>query len=146
MNHTKTPWQWQMEGETVAFLVESDGTTIAKLSATENSTAHSQLAANANRIVACVNACDGISTETLKQGSTLAKITKAASDELAAARNIQGNIADRIARLEQQRDELLTALEGLCELAALRPGHLQDYKQAVTDARAAIASVKDGAA
>ena len=44
---------------------------------------------NSRRLTACWNACEGISTETLQQG----------------------NIADRVARPEQQRDALLTALE-----------------------------------
>ena len=44
---------------------------------------------NSRRLAACWNACEGISTETLQQG----------------------NIADRVARLEQQRDALLAALE-----------------------------------
>lgn len=35
--------------------------------------------------------------------------------------------------------ELLKALEGLCGLAEIRPGHLHEYKVAVEDARAAIA-------
>jgi hypothetical protein len=52
MNHTPGPWQYAFEGGTVAFIVESDGTTVAKLSTTENSTAHSALPANARLIAA----------------------------------------------------------------------------------------------
>ena len=50
--HTPGPWQYAFEGGTVAFIVEADGTTVVKLSATENSTAHSHLAANARLIAA----------------------------------------------------------------------------------------------
>jgi len=45
--HTPGPWQYAFEGGTTAFLVEADGTTVARLSVTENSSAHSALAANA---------------------------------------------------------------------------------------------------
>jgi hypothetical protein len=48
--HTPGPWQYTFEGGTVAFIVEADGTTVAKLSATENSTAHSALPSNARLI------------------------------------------------------------------------------------------------
>ena len=50
--HTPGPLQYAFEGGTVAFIVESDGTTVAKLSVTENTTAHSRLEANA-RLFAC---------------------------------------------------------------------------------------------
>lgn len=52
MNHTPGPWQYSFEGGTVAFIVEADGTTVAKISTTENSTAHSALPANARLIAA----------------------------------------------------------------------------------------------
>lgn len=52
MKHTPGPWQYVFEGGTVAFIVEADGATIAKLSVTENSTAHSALPANARLIAA----------------------------------------------------------------------------------------------
>lgn len=50
--HTPGPWQYSFEGGTVAFILESDGATVAKISVTENSTAHSTLAANARLIAA----------------------------------------------------------------------------------------------
>lgn len=52
MSHTPGPWQYAFEGGTVAFIVEADGTTVAKISTTENSTAHSALPANARLIAA----------------------------------------------------------------------------------------------
>lgn len=42
--------------------------------------------------------------------------------------------------------ELLASLEGLCGLAAQRPGHLHEYKAAVEDARAAIAAASPAGA
>ena len=44
--HTPGPLQYAFDGGTVAFILESDGTTVAKLSVTENTTAHSRLEAN----------------------------------------------------------------------------------------------------
>ena len=43
---TQGPWQYIFEGGTVAFIVETDGATIAKISVPHHSTAHSALAAN----------------------------------------------------------------------------------------------------
>lgn len=45
MNSTEH-WQYLFEGGTAAFIVESDGTTVAALRVTENSTAHSRFARN----------------------------------------------------------------------------------------------------
>lgn len=48
------------------------------------------------------------------------------------------------ARLIAAAPELLRCLTGLTGLAAMRPGHLQDYKAAVIEARAAIAKATGG--
>lgn len=50
--HSPGPLQYAFEGGTVAFILESDGTTVAKLSVTENTTAHAGLAANARLFAA----------------------------------------------------------------------------------------------
>lgn len=50
--HTPGPLQYAFDGGTVALILESDGATVAKLSVTENTTAHSRLEANA-RLFAC---------------------------------------------------------------------------------------------
>ena len=44
--HTPGPLQYAFESGTVAFIVEADGTTVAKISTTANSTANSRLPAN----------------------------------------------------------------------------------------------------
>lgn len=44
--YTPGAWQYQFEGGTTAFIVESDGTTVAALRVIENSTAHSRFARN----------------------------------------------------------------------------------------------------
>jgi hypothetical protein len=50
--HTPGPWQYLFEGGAVAFIVEADSTTVAKLSTTENTTAHSALPANVQLMAA----------------------------------------------------------------------------------------------
>lgn len=50
--HTPGPWQYCFEGETAAFILEHDGSTVVKLSVTMNTTAHSALVANARLIAA----------------------------------------------------------------------------------------------
>ena len=50
--HTPGPWRYAHDGGTTAYIVESDGTSVAKLSVTENSTAHSGLEANARLMAA----------------------------------------------------------------------------------------------
>lgn len=44
--HTAGPLEYCFEGGTVAFIVEPDGTVVAKLSVLENSSGHSALVAN----------------------------------------------------------------------------------------------------
>lgn len=44
--HTPGPLEYFFEGGTVAFIVEPDGTVVAKLSVIENSSGHSALVAN----------------------------------------------------------------------------------------------------
>lgn len=83
---------------------------------------------DARRIVACFNACAGIPT-----------------DMLEAMPSGPASLLPMYARLEKQRDELLSALEKCRkELSAWMRDHGDDIstQEAVADARAAIASVK----
>ena len=59
MNSTG-PWQYQFEGKTTAFIVESDGTTVAALRVTENSTAHSSFADNVRLMSAAPEMLDAL--------------------------------------------------------------------------------------
>lgn len=85
--------------------------------------------ADARRIVACVNACAGIDTSELELSKTTGLNNMAA---------VHSSFPERLYAIEQQRDELLAALKSLCGLAVHRGGHLDEYKAAVQDARAAI--------
>ena len=74
-NHTKAPTSWQAESENLAYLVESDDATIiARLSADDVSNNFSRVVANTRRIVACVNACEGISTENLEDNKPIIEL------------------------------------------------------------------------
>lgn len=79
-----------------------------------------QSEANARRIVACVNACEGISTEALKHRGHLLK----AEDSTAQ-------------RLNAERAELLEALKGLLDALPSATTH-----PAIKAARAAIAKAE----
>ena len=118
MSHTKEPWsfspenglEWGVEagkwGVAICADAPGDGTSEA----------------NARRIVACVNACAGISTDALEIG----RMSPDAFHENES----------RADKAEQQRDELLAALEHILA------GSLSLPRFAEEQARSAIASVK----
>nr|WP_129591710.1 hypothetical protein [Pseudomonas sp. ZH-FAD] len=99
--------------------------------------------ANAARIVACVNACDGYATEqlvALKGGNVKREVTYYA-DKLCAAEG-------RYLKAEQQRDNLLAALKNLLEhegtqvetgIGMMEPDELQEARK---QAQAAIREVE----
>jgi hypothetical protein len=78
---------------------------------------------NARRIVACVNACDGISTEQLE---TLA---------------VKPSLTAMVDEYKQQRDELLSALKGLLAIAESELAEPEDLSE-ITQAKAAIISAE----
>lgn len=83
-----------------------------------------EVAANASRIVACVNACEGWNPDAM-----LARANEAME---------KGN---RIMRLEAERDALLAALERICAAEA-RMGGNNAIAGLCDEARAVIASIK----
>ena len=92
--------------------------------------------ANAERLVACWNACQGIDTADLKSGS------------VSIIQKLHDDVAQRVL---EQRDELLAALQGI--IGYFDSGNSVDVSQAtikagsdeVKAARAAIAKVEGGA-
>lgn len=101
--------------------------------------------ANARRIVACVNACAGISQQYLEElnGETLADkqmVLITQRDEYSLLAYRRKNILDEVIK---QRDEMLVALEDLIDLY---DGRKHEGIAIVANARATIASVKGGAA
>ena len=90
--------------------------------------------ANARRIAACVNACEGIGTERLEDLGRPLMQHLIGCDER-AARQVK-----EAADLTAQRDELLAALKVLVENGGIGPESMFD------DARAAIAKATGGKA
>jgi hypothetical protein len=98
-SHVPAPWEVCMDpkndtwyrGQTIGAANESDGRRICDVWSLGDVEPGSIAEANARRIVACVNACEGISTESLESGEA-----RAVRDELA-----------NIEKLESQRDQLL---------------------------------------
>lgn len=90
---------------------------------------------NARRIVACVNACEGISTDQLEKEASNVR------EWLEQKRIDAIDMAARNLDLKQQRDQLLAALEKAVDRQAYKPGTGPAWWE---EARAAIAAVKGG--
>ena len=72
--HTPEPWRYDPRpAQGVVYIVDAEGYSIGEWRANPNALAGSHLLANAARIVACVNACEGIDDADLKkmQGRTV---------------------------------------------------------------------------
>lgn len=95
---------------------------------------HDRRAELARRIVACVNACCEVDTETLEQSVSRDRVIAIFRTELSA-----------IARRAAQRDELLAALESMVSMmdSGDEHGAGSEWHQ---QAKAAIARAKGGAA
>jgi len=128
MKHTKEPWA-QFEGDKRA-IVEAGIPMLSLLSIDEDGLGIFFEGGDARRVVACVNACNGIETVELEFGNP-AFIT----------------VFNERTYLRRQRDELLAALD---RIMALPEKHPQDPIACVNEtqiiAECAIASVKGGAA
>lgn len=97
--HTPEPWEaYSVLVRTKITAEDPAGWLLADCQATG-----SRSIENARRIVACVNACAGISTENLEQNRQLKE-------------GLQG-LNERIREAEQQRDVLLKALQSIQEYA-----------------------------
>lgn len=95
--HTPTPWRVGRPGTVVSdsHIEHGPGGCDCVEYYGGHLIAESITSANSRRIVACVNACEGISTESLERSDVIA--------------SMQGERR----RLETQRDDLLTALHRL---------------------------------
>lgn len=114
--HTKGPWHI-VEGRTHGSLeVFSGDTAIAEIWRRGNASLEM---ANAQRIVACINACEGFSTEEL-EGANLCKDSIESDAEILA--------------LRQQRDELIAALKRWIWLRDTPAGFIGKYGKALREA------------
>lgn len=136
--HTLEPWHLcEVENETgrIKHLVPVDAEKMSLLTIVENDQATFAAIYNdddAQRIVACVNACAGIPTGALE-------------DMVTPIRQHLNSADIHAAKLVKQRDELLAALEKLTDVFAnigITSGLYDDEQDALKSACAAIARVK----
>jgi hypothetical protein len=136
MSHTKEPWAVHRHiariipaehmnrpigaHEDAAIDRETYAQEICAMHWPDRNRSEDEVRANARRIVACVNACEGLPTELIeKHGVT------------------RSGIAKGVAELTKQRDELAAFIQGWLE----RQG--DDVSYMTEKARAALAAVKD---
>lgn len=106
MTHTPEPWfteyRKNKDGMFYQEVFDKHGEPIAQMNwypvKLNSTTTGTNRAANAKRIVACVNACAGMTSEEL-EGGLLLKVMN-----------------DKITRLETEKLELLKALEGMLDI------------------------------
>jgi hypothetical protein len=105
------------------------------MTALQNSTAASQLPGNARRIVACVNACEGLTTQEIEQGDQKSNV----------------RLMHQIVGLRKEREALLDALKSFLRAPSVGsngPGSItivvQDFNMKA--ARTAIAEAQGGEA
>ena len=102
MQHTKEPWFYSETDDGFAEITNDERAAGEYISIAEVPTGFSgkigaEQEANARRIVACVNAFAGISTENIEENKPLAEVLRW--------------LNERIRMAEQQRDKLLAALK-----------------------------------
>jgi len=95
MSTKHTPGPWNVKYSKFSIIETQEGAQVAEC---KNLTGLVNLQANARRIVACVNACEGIETSEL--------------EEIAVSGGMLG-LREDVARAAKQRDALLEALEEL---------------------------------
>ena len=129
-----TPEPWQVFEDDPRAIVTKENPMLSLLSVGEDGLAIMYEEADARRIVACVNACAGISTENLEDNVPIKELARRYNETL------------------KQRDELLAALEQFAtwgrmqHKAQSKGGHatfdMLLLKDEIDLAEAAIASVK----
>jgi len=82
-NEMYTPEPWTFGGPGYSFIEDSESRFVVCSMRHKNGTFWKDYEANARRIVACVNACKGIETETLESESILSAQYKRAKNERA---------------------------------------------------------------
>ena len=116
MSEKYTRGPWKTEGEGIHALIRGGDATIVAVRHRLPADVHE---ANARRIVACVNACEGISTENLEDNRPVKWL------------------AQQYNEVVKQRDELLEALQALMDDEA--PIDEKHWNDCCDKARAAIA-------
>lgn len=131
MEHTPTPWrvsranpspttgEWMIAGSSNGYLAEV------------RDCGGGSVAANARRIVAAVNYCEGLDVKCMEIDTATGRIPSA----------VIPSLTERLFAAEAQRDELLTVLESIIDLhdSASRG---KQVAETIGKARAVIATVK----
>lgn len=149
--HTQTPWVHNTAGYPKADIIGSNGRNIAhtwNVAASPAKTAEALKArtaedrANARHIVACVNACEGITTERLEDLGRPLMQHLIGCDER-AARQVK-----EAAALTAQRDDLLSALKLVTDRIEFCASQeeMRRHMPTIEHARAVIAKVEETAA
>lgn len=130
--HTKEPWRVGFDdGSGDSYITScSDETVVVRGGTDDWGVSHGATdPANARRIVACVNACAGISTEFLESvpPRTVKKLIENSAE---------------LDRMERQRDLLLTAIERIATIDIDSPTALQDCIGAAAMALAATGATQ----
>ena len=120
-----TPGPWRIDDVGVGFEIAAGNEVVAQVQQVYGDHTHKIRRGNARRIVACVNACEGISTEQLDSWLCMSRPILQSIKELKAE-------ADREAK---QRDCLLNALREMLVIAESANWH----DSFLDKARAAIA-------
>ena len=136
MNHTPEPWRVELRNEPLGDTGDYEGVVEILSGSAQRPIIQfwdesEESEANARRIVACVNACEGMDTESLE--SIAGRI--AAKSVLQMHANYIRSKA-KAQSLEQQRDKLLAALTEIAELDILK------YHHAYAIAKGAIEEVE----
>lgn len=144
------PWLHTVCKERGPIVTEQDGELVALCGpwdyrhTTEQAEARSKRnLANARRIVACVNAFEGIDTETIEKLRTLENFIRRVHVE------VNSSLARKFNAAEQQRDALLAALEAMaiCYPNPVPTAAAEDrehQRRVLAQALAAIAAAKAG--
>ena len=116
MSHTPEPWSYELDhGSFLRIYSETNSNIVYGCGCCGSPNCED---ADARRIVACINACAGMNTESLE--SIAGRI--AAKSVLQMHENYIRNKA-KAQSLEQQRDDLLAALTEIAELDILKYHH-----------------------
>jgi hypothetical protein len=150
MGHTKEPWAVHQDASGDLFIsAVEDGKWVAEIGCPGEDGAEQ----DARRIVACVNACAGISTGNLEQNAPVIELANKYNQVIQQRdEHRDGRLAalEKLVVSEAQRDELLAALSEVVDDLELRASLELDDTVAIGDgayqmAKAAIAKVKGGA-
>lgn len=129
LQHTREPWRVSGSG-TMRFIDAPVGNGVVQEVATCMRVGYGGMDANARRIVACVNACAGVETIALEQ--------LANSNGLTRVFNERAEYSAMAGQLEQQRDQLLRALDQLVQVTK----HLHPCPASLDLAARAITAAK----